>query len=59
MNGRYSEAQMITKEEYPYIYFVHSYPHKLNLIMTQTGSQNREVRICVPMFQKLHSSVIP
>lgn len=45
MSGQKSGVYVRVKELYPYAYYIHCYAHQLNLIMTQSISQNKEVRI--------------
>lgn len=45
MSGQKSGVNVRVKELYPYAYYIHCYAHQLNLIMTQSVSQNKEVRI--------------
>lgn len=45
MSGQKRGVNVRVKELYPYAYYVHCYVHQLNLIMTQSVSQNKEVRI--------------
>lgn len=45
MSGQKSGVNVRVKELYPYSYYIHCYAHQLNLIMTQSVSQNKEVRI--------------
>ena len=45
MSGSQNGVQTLVKQEYPFAHYVHCYAHKLNLIMSQATSQNKEVRI--------------
>ncbi|XP_025417998.1 zinc finger MYM-type protein 1-like [Sipha flava] len=45
MSRQKSGVNVKVKELYPYAYCIHCYAHQLNWIMTQSVSQNKEVRI--------------
>ncbi|KAL4089358.1 hypothetical protein QTP88_024405 [Uroleucon formosanum] len=45
MSGQKAGVNVKIKEKYPFAYFIHCYAHQLNLIMIQSISKNKQVRI--------------
>lgn len=45
MSGQKSGVNVKIKEKYPFAFFIHCYAHQLNLIMIQSISKNKQVRI--------------
>ncbi|KAL4126426.1 hypothetical protein QTP88_010648 [Uroleucon formosanum] len=45
MSGQKAGVNVKIKEKYPFAYFIHCYAHQLNLIMIQSISKNKQVRV--------------
>lgn len=45
MSGQKGGVNVKIKEKYPFAFFIHCYAHQLNLIMIQSISKNKQVRV--------------
>jgi len=55
MSGHLSGVQQRIREEFPFAVYVHCMAHKLNLVLVESCTVNRDIKTCLNVIDKLYS----
>ncbi len=55
MSGHLTGVQQRIKEDYPFAIYVHCMAHKLNLVLVESCTVNRDIKMTLNVIDKLYS----